>query len=417
MTTTQSRLKENIFALGLLQIANYIIPLISIPYLTRVLGAQQYGEVVFTQSLAAYCILLSDYGFSWSATRKISIHRDDFDLVSKTFLANWGAQWLLTTLAVTILSLLIITIPQLKNNAHLYFCGLIFVFGNAMFPIWLLQGLEKLKEVAAIQIISRLATLPLIFITVNNKNDASYAILSIGSGPLIAGIICLSIINKKKLVRFSRFHFTDTLFALKEGASLFFSKIAISSYTMLTPIILAMISGPTALGYFNIADKARVAAQALLGPISQALYPRMSFLYGNDKKSANTLLKKSIIAVCFLSSCASLSLLFFSEYIVLTLGGAEFLEAATILKYLSPVPLIVGLSNIFGIQIMLPKKLNKQFNIILFTAALLSLITIWPLIKTFDANGAAITILITELFVTISMATYLIITKNIFSKD
>ena len=408
-------LRHNIAALGVMQIANYIIPMVTLPYLTRVLGVESYGKVVFVQAVMAYMIIIVEFGFSWSTTREIASNREDRKLISSIFSSTWAAQWLLALVASLFMMVMVIAIPSLKNEAELYAAGMLVVFGSVLFPLWLLQGLERMREVAVIQVVSRLIFLPFIFIFVKSPSDVLLLILILGMGPIFAGIVSLVWIRYCKFVDFQYPVFSEIVKVLSESRMLFLSKVTISSYTTLTPLILGIVAGPAALAYFTLADKLRSAAQSGLSPSSQALCPRMSHLYKTDLPAARKLLKRSTFLIFCIASVLSLFLWFFAEPIIFLLGGAEFGHSATILKWLAFLPLIVSISNIFGIQIMLPNHLNQSFNFILMGAGAISLILIWPLAKYNGAVGASQTILITELFVTLGMGIFLW-TKGYFSK-
>ena len=404
---TFPKLRHNIAALGIMQIANYLIPMATIPYLTRVLGVESFGKMVFVQAVMAYLILLVEFGFSWSTTREIAANRGNRKLISAIFASTWAAQWLLALIASLCITLLVITIPSFKIDASLYAAGMLLVFGSVLFPLWLLQGLERMREVAVIQVVSRLVFLPFIFIFVNSSNDLLLLMLLFGMGPIFAGVVSLFWIRSQRFVDFQRPMLSQIFKVLHESRMLFLSKATISSYTTLIPLILGIVAGPAALAYFSLADRLRSAAQSGLSPISQALFPRMSHLYKTDQLAAGKLLRRSTLAIVCISGGLSLILWLFAETIIFILGGAAFSSSVTILKWLAILPLIVSLSNIFGVQIMLPNQLNRSFNFILVGAGVISLGCIWPFAKYNGGVGASQTILITELFVTLAMGAYL----------
>lgn len=401
------RLRHNIAALGALQAANYLIPLVTLPYLTRVLGAEGFGKFAFVLAVMAYFVLLTDYGFSWSATRQIAAHRDDRSLVSSVFSATWSAQWVLALISGLILVASVTTIPLLRQDAGLYLAGFTLVVGNVFFPLWLLQGLERMREVAIIQVVGRLVALPPLFLFVKSTEDAIWAVTLTGAGPIIAGMLSLYWISRKRLIEWRRPTLAQMLSALRGGGALFLSKIFISIYTILTPLALGAISGTTAVGYFSLADRIQRAAQSLLLPISQALFPRMSHLYKHDPISAHHLLKRSTLIIIALSGTVSLLIWTTADWIIFMVGGVEFAAAAAVLRWLAFMPLIIGLSNVFGVQIMLPNGLNRLFNGILGTAATLALLLMVPMIYWKAAEGAAIAGFIAETFITVAMAAFL----------
>jgi len=401
------RLLNNIAALGLVQIGNYILPLITLPYLTRVLGAEAFGKVVFAQVVMTYFVLLVDYSFSWSATRQVSAQRADRDTLSRIFAATWAAQWLLVILSALIVVAAVFLIERLRSDAPLYAAAFTTVIGTALFPIWFLQGLERLQVVAALQLLTRVLALLPIFFFILQPSDAVWVLLIQGSGTVLGGILALFWMHRESLISWRVPSWRDTLGALREGGALFGSRVAISLYTALVPLVLGWVAGPVALAHFSLADRLRSAAQSLLAPLSQALFPRMSYLVHNNGQAAYTLIKRSGSVVIIVAGTASATLWVLADWLVLLLGGSEFAPAADVLRWLAPLPLVIGLSNILGIQIMLPHGLKRPFNAVLLSAAVVSLALIGPMASYFQAVGAAQTMLAVEAWVTVAMATFL----------
>lgn len=414
MNSKTPRLRYNIIALGLVQAANYVIPLVTLPYLTRVLGIEAYGQVAFAQVLMAYFILFTDFGFAWSATRHIAAHRQDKTHLSRVFINTWTAQWLLLCAAAMAASLIIPFVGNLNEHSRLYAAAFTLVIGSACFPAWLLQGLERLREVAFIQITTRLLGLIPLFFLVKSAEDTVKVMLIQGGSVIAGGLMCVYWIHQKKLVDWHKPSWKQTAQALKDGMPMFGSRLSISLYTTLVPLVLGSVAGSTAVGYFSIADKLRSAAQSMLSPITQALYPRMSHLFSKDPKMAQSLLKRSGMLVCGVAGSASFALWLLSDWLIWLLAGDGYAPAAQVLRWLALLPLVVGMSNLMGVQYMLPKQMNKAFNAILALASIFSLSIVYILINANSANGAAQTLLAVECFVTLSMLLYIL--KKKFSR-
>lgn len=401
------RLRRNIVALGIVQISNYIFPLITLPYLTRVLGAEAYGKVAFAQALIAYFVLFVDYGFSWSATRDVAAYRSDPERLNNIFAATWGAQWLLIVLAAIALTTIVILSDQLRSDAKLYLAAFTTVVGVALFPSWFLQGLERMQVVAVLQLLTRVGTLVPIFLFIHCPKDAFWLLIIQGSGAIVGGVLALYWLFSKSILKWRRPAWSEILGALRDGGALFASRIAISAYTVLIPLSLGWVAGPVALAYFSFADKLRGAAQSLITPLSQSLFPRMSNLVKANSAGVHELVQRSALVVLVVAGLASLALWVFSDWLVILLGGRQFLPAAAVLRWLAPLPLIIGFSNIFGVQIMIPYGLNRLFNAVLISAAVLALLVVIPMTYYFGAVGAAQTVLFIEMWVVISMGALL----------
>lgn len=400
-------LRQNIAALGIVQLTAYLIPLITIPYLTRTLGIDGWGKIAFATFVLQYFVIIADYGFSLSAVRQIAAVRNDKNAMSAHFSATWVAQWFVAGVAILILTLLVMLIPGLRRDWEIYLAGSALVLGNVLFPIWLMQGLERLKEIAVIQLISRgLAIIPL-FLLVKSPKDLTLAMLVQSSAGVVAGLVCLWWIWTRDIARWRKPSFTAVWMAIEDGAVLFLSKIWISLYTNLIPILLGTLAGSTAVGIYSLADRIRLAGQALLNPISQAIFPRMSHLYAHNREAATTMLRKSLLTMTVAGIVISGALICAAPLLIEIMGGKQFAESVIVLRWLSCLPLIVGLSNVFGVQVMIPNKRAKALNAIIFTAGMSSVLLVLVLAKTHGAIGAAISTLIAELIVTVLMFVYI----------
>lgn len=400
-------IRQNIAALGGLQIANYIIPFLAIPFLTRTVGLDAWGKIALAQFILQFFVILTDYGFSWSAVRQIASKRNDKHAIAVIFGETWAAQWLLFCLSCVILVLVVCGVPSLRSDWPLYIAGFGVVLGNVLFPLWLMQGLEMLREVAVIQVISKIALLLPLFVLVKSSDDLTLAMLIQSSGNLLGGILCLYWILSRRVTSWHSPKLVDVWVTLKDGAAVFASRVWISAYTNLIPVLIGALAGTTAVGLYSLADKVRLAATYVLNPISQALFPRMSNLYATDHNEAGKLLRKSILAVAIVAGSTSITLWFAAEWIINLMGGDQFHGAVNVLRCLAAVPLLVGLSNVFGVQVMIANNKTKAFNFILAAAGVWAIVIIFPLATNYGAVGAAITTATAELLVTLLMAIYL----------
>ncbi len=401
-TEKKPRLRDNILALGIVQLSNYIIPLVTLPYLTRVLGPKAYGKVAFAQVLMAYFILLIDYGFSWSATRKISVHRADRAYISRVFVGTWAAQWLLVFGAAALVTAIVWASARLRPDAWMYAAAFTLVLGNALFPIWFLQGLERLKVVAGLQLVTRLLALIPIFLFVKEPADAVYVPAIQGGGVMLGGVLALVWIKQTNLLDWHWPNWRAITQELGEGLPLFGSRLSVSLYTTLIPLTLGWIAGPVALAHYNLADKIRTAAQSLLGPLSQALYPRMAHLFITDSNAAVHLLKRSFLAVLLIAGGASAMLWLLATPLVVLLGGKQFSSAASVLRWLAFCPLAIALSNLFGVQALLAMGRQRIINITALSVGITTAFLCWPIILHFQGNGAAAVLLSAETVIAIT---------------
>ncbi|KAB0584869.1 flippase [Comamonas kerstersii] len=391
-------LKSSVIALAVVQASNYILPLVSVPYLARILGVENFGKVIFAQAFMMYFILLVEYGFSWSGTRKVAASRNDRRQLGKIFINVFCSQWLLVIFSAFACSGLVFLFDNLRVDAHFYALAFLSVFGSALFPLWFLQGIEKMRMAAFFQFFGKFFGLILLFLVVKNSSDVEWAIFSSSISTVLVGIFSLIFIFRGDFFYFCKPSLYGVVKELKEGWVLFTSRVYISSYAILMPLVLGWMMGPVALACYNVADKLRSGAQSLINPITQAFFPRISFLMENNKDAILPLLRKSAIGIFFVSLVASFLLYFFAEDLIKIIAGSGYEQAVVVLQWMSPIPFFVGVSNLLGVQIMIPLGMGREFNRSFMFAALLCLAMMWPMIDIAAEKGAAITLLITEFF-------------------
>lgn len=401
---SQRAIMESLLSLTVIQAANFIVPLFSVPWLTRTLGVTAWGEVAFVIFAIQFLLVLTDYGFSLSAVRSIARAREEPCAVSAIFSACWSLQWLLLAgvAAVAIAGFTVLGVD------YAYLVGFSLVLGNVMFPIWLFQGLEQLKAPALVQLLSRLTMLGLIFATVTGPEDAWLALLFLTGHNLIAGPVLLFWAFSRQHVTYATPEYTAIRKHAAEGWGIFVSKVLISSYTSLIPLVLGSIAGSESVGLYYVADKIRVAASYVLSPLSLALYPRASNLFKEDRAAASRLVVKYGLVLFLLSFLFSAILLYLSEFLIGLFAGEEFQAAVPLLQIMAVTPTLVSISNIIGVQVLLPLGKTKGFNRSIQVGSVFALFSVWPMVIWQDAAGAAIVSTLAEAVVSVTMALYLI---------
>lgn len=394
------RLFGNILSLGFLQGANYVLPLLTIPYLVRVLGPDHFGLLSFATATIMYVALLTDYGFNLSATRQISVCRESQRKVSEIFSSVMIIKASLMLLGFVILLLLVATVDKFNQYWEVYIVTFGVVIGQVLFPVWLFQGVEKMRYITYINVASKSIFTILIFIFVKTESDYLLVPFFTALGAIFGGVWSMYIILYKMNYKFNFPEWGVIKFQLKDGWHVFFSSMAISMYTVSTTFILGMLTNNTAVGQFAAVDKIIQAAKGVYQPISQAIYPMLGKKFHEDKLLALIFIKKFARMVVIIMSLLSAFLYVFSDLIVDLILGGKFSDAATLLRIMSPLPLVIALSNILGVQIMLNLGLKSSFGRILIVAALIGVALSLLLVPDLREKGTAYTLLIVEIFVT-----------------
>jgi PST family polysaccharide transporter len=402
-----SRLLENFISLSTLQVANYILPLITLPYLVRVLGPEKFGLIAFAQAFIGYFNVLTDYGFNLSATRDISINRKDNDIVSEIFSSVIVIKFGLLILSLSVMTLIIFSFDKFRSEWPIYYLTFGMVVGQVLFPVWFFQGMEKMKYITFLNIFARIIFTISIFIFVKNASDFLYVPILSSLGSIVAGVLAFWIVFKDFGVKFRMPDFERVKFDLKEGWYIFISTVAISLYTTSNTFILGLFTNNIIVGYYSAAEKIIRSAQGLLSPVSQTIFPHVSKLMNESKDAGIKFIRRITYLIGGLSFVISLVIFILANLIVETILGSQYTESIIILRILAFLPFLVGLSNVFGIQTMLTLNYKKAFtNIIVFASGVNIFLAI-ILVPLYNNIGTSISVLITEMIITISMFLFL----------
>lgn len=403
----KSSVGKNALSLYSIQFANYLLPLITVPYLVRVLEAERFGTLAFGQGLMAYFSALVSYGFDWSATRKISVERDRADVVSRVTANVWGAKLLLCLLSFLSLLLLIQLVPRVREVSTLMIVLFGGVLGSVFFPTWLFQGLERMGPISAINLSLRALVVVGMFILVRKPQDfIIYAGLS-SSAAIIAGLAGIGVAFHMFDLRLTLPTWAGIWESLREGWVLFLSNSAIVFYTSGNAFILGLMASDTMVGYFTAGEKIVRAAVNLLGPLSQALFPRFSRLAEESKTRALHWGRKLLFAMGGTGLLMSVITFVAAGLVVRVVLGSNYQSSVSVVRILALLPFLVAMSSVLGVQLMIPFGREKAVLFVVLGAGCLNVALASLLAPLWKADGMALSVLVAECFVTVAQFAYL----------
>ncbi|MGQ4275069.1 oligosaccharide flippase family protein [Terrihabitans sp. B22-R8] len=394
----------NIAALVVWQGSVYLIPLITTPYLARVLGLEPFGYLAIAGAVVSYISLVSEWGFSLSATQKAAQNASSPEVLRQLFWDVSLARALLATAAIVVAAIVVLLVPGLRAMAPVLLAYLLQVVFSILNAGWLLQGVERMVGFASASLAGRLLTVPLIFLFVRTPDDVVIAAAIQGGTFLISTLASLYAVSRTVSLGPVRPSLSGACREIREGMHIFISTGGVSLYSQANLLVLAAISGAAQAGLYTGADRIKRGVQGVIGPVSMGVFPRVSNLLVHAPHRARRLM--TIVAAVQAAVTLALSVLMYvsADMVTQVFLGSDFVGAADIVRMLAPVPFIVGLSNILGINIMLPHGMTRTFMQITLGAGVLNLTLLVPLCLLYGGVGAAAATTITEAMVTLCMA-------------
>ena len=389
----KKKLVSNFISLLSMQGVNYILPLLTMPYLFRVLGVEKYGLVAFALSVIMFFNVLVEYGFNLSATREVSTYYNDKQKLIEIYSLILSAKFLLILISLFILTLLIIFIDKFLLEWELFYITFLTIIGNALFPIWFFQGIEEMKYISYLNIFAKLFFTAGIFILIHSPEDYLYQPLLNGLGFIFVGIYAIYFINKKYKIYFVFQPLNKVLKKLKEGWNIFLVEFMPNLYNNFSTFLLGMTSSMESVGYYSLAMNIISVFNRIIYTLRNVTYPYLNKNYEKFMK-----ITKLMIGVGFLLSF----IIFTTSYSLMPLiFGEKVYKSIELIYILGISPLLIAVTSSYGVNRLLIKKRDKEMKNITFQFSLLGFILALILIPLYGAVGAAITLLGTRILMSI----------------
>ncbi|MFA6549425.1 MAG: flippase [Candidatus Margulisiibacteriota bacterium] len=402
---------ENFLSLSLLKGLDYLLPLITVPYLVRVLGPEKFGLVIFAQAFAQYFAMFTDYGFDLSATKEISVNRGNISKVSEIFSTVVSTKILLISIAFFTYMTIVCIFGVFSQYFMLYVISFGAVLGQCLLTRWLFQGMERMKFITLLVVIARMFFVVMTFIYVKGPDNYLLVNLFYSSGMILAGVVGIVVVFAKFDIKFKFSRGTEIIAALKNGYYIFIALMANTLYTTSNIFILGLMTNNTIVGYYGAAEKISKAAQSLFNPVSQTIYPHISNLIQISKDKALVFIRKILIISVAATFVVSLLLLVYAPQIVMLVLGDDYLPSIIVLRIMSFLPFIGCIGNVLGTQLMLNYGMEKIFAKIIVIAGLFNICLAFVLILLYGQNGLASSVIVTEALITLLMFVFLEINK------
>lgn len=381
------------------QIGNYLVPLATFPYLTRILGPDNFGNLAYASAIAVYGVLWTEWGFNLSGPRAVVDCRGDRAAVNELIWSVISAKAILCLVSLLALSTVLYFDRHAVAVLPIVLISWTAVLSNVFTLNWVLQGVERFSLFALVSLAGRFVTLPLIFVFVKAPEDIAIAAMIQACAPCLTGFLSILMVHKLGLLGHPGQAWRLASRRLFHGADMFLSTISVSLFGVTNTVMLGALSDAYQVGLYAAADRLKTVGNMIPAQINTVLYPRVSALMLDRSKVAARLTVLGAAATLGVTGIGVLVIATFSSYVTHAILGGGFCDAAPVLEILSIATLFGNLAYLLGLQVLVPFANSKLRSIVMLLAGTLNIGLSFALIPRFGAYGAACAFLIAEVVI------------------
>lgn len=372
--------------LSLLQVAGYVFPLISMPYLARVIGADGFGKIAFASAIVVWIQTISDWGFNLTATRDVAQNRDNKELVSRIFSNVLWARSVLTLLSGIILLLVVLLVPYLRENADIIIVTFLLVPGYILFPEWFFQAIEKMKYTTFFNLFLKLVFTVAVFVFIHKREDYLMQPLLTTIGYLLCGIGALYLFFKKWGYSLYKPQWGEIFKTIRNSTDVFINNLMPNLYNSFSVMLLGFFGGSTANGIYDGGNRFPSIFYQFQSVLSRAFYPFLS--RRPDKHSFYA--KLNIVSALV----GSVILVLISPLIIKIMLGDEFEKSVVVMQILSFSVVFLAMGYTYGTNFLIINHKEKPLRNLTFISSIVGMCVSVPLVYYFSYIGAAVTVLL-----------------------
>lgn len=379
-TEDKRRLVSNFLSLIVLRGFQFLIPLVTLPYLVRTIGIENFGLVNFALSLGLYFGAVIQFGFGITATREIARHRDDPIKLAKIYSATISASMILAAISAVIFTIIVLSVDRFNAYLNLYLFTLAFIVFQSLFPIWFFQGMEKMKYITFLSLGTSMLFLVSLFSFVKQPDDFVFVPFFHAIAACITFMLAIILIRKQFNVRFIAPTVLEIKAIFGEGRHAFIGQLAPNLYNNSAVFLLGIFTNNNIVGLYTAATKVIDAVISFAYILSNTFLPYLSRNLTQHKRFQKMMIGSGVVL--------TLVTFMFAELIVRFLFSIENIEIASYIKYLSICILFLFFTMTYGTNyLMLIGKDSIVKNIALSTSIIFFIIA-FIIIPIFGILGA-----------------------------
>lgn len=395
--------KYNFIMNFILTASNFIFPLITFPYVSRVLHAAGNGKVNFAASVANYFLMVASLGIPTYGIRACAKVRDDREELSRTAQEILIINLIATALVTVTYIICVFTIPRFSQDKALFLIEGINIVLNMFGANWLYQALEQYDYITSVSILFKAISVALMFVLVHGASD--YRVYAATSVLASVGANVVNFIRLRRYITLKKYGSYNFRQHLKPIFILFAQSATVSIYTNLDTVMLGFMRTDTDVGLYTAAVKVKTILVSIVSSLGSVLLPRMSYyVQRNDKREFKQLLTMALNAVLFMSLPLCAYFVLEARDSLVFLAGAEYIDAVPAMQIINFAIIPIGLTGIIGVQTLTPLNREMQVLYSVIVGAVSDFILNLFMIPAWGAAGAALATTIAEYLVLVAQS-------------
>lgn len=381
-----SDIKKNFIYNVVYQLLTMIVPLVTTPYISRVLGSEGIGRYSYAYSIAYYFVIFALLGVNNYGNRCIAEVRENFEKRSKVFWSIYAFQGIIAI--ISILGYILFIIVG-NDDIKIVSCMLLYVISAAFDINWFFFGMEQFKVTVIRNAILKLVTVVCIFIFVKQATDVYVYTLIFSSGMLLSQLYLW--VKIRIYIRFVPISVSDMIIHIRPNLVLFIPVLAIGLYKYMDKIMLGVMSSKIEVGYFESCEKVILIPIALINALGMVMLPRITNMLANNKrKETETYLHKSMLFTMFVVTSMSFGIMAVAKEFVPIFYGPGFEKCILLFQVLLPSCWFLAFANVIRTQYLIPNKKDNVYIIAVIVGALVNIAVNFILIPICQSIGAAV---------------------------
>ncbi len=387
----------NFMWLSALQVAGYIFPLITMPYLARVIGVEGFGKIAFATAIMGWIQTIADWGFNFTATRDVAQNKDNQQKISEIFSNVLWARCFLTLLAFLVLLSLILVVPKFKEESAVILVTFLMIPGHIFFPDWFFQAIEKMKYITIFNMLMKLMFTIAVFVFIKDSEDYILQPLFTSLGYVVCGIMALYLIIGKWKIRLLKPKWNSILHTIKGSTDVFINNLAPNLYNSFSVMLLGFYGGGIGNGIYDGGNRFFTFCNSILLVVSRAFFPFLSRKPDNHRTFTGIILTVAILMSVTLYLCA--------PWLIDVMLSSEFCDSVLVLRILAVSLIFLALSTAYGNCYLIIIHKTQLLRRVTIISSLVGFVIAWPLVFHFSYIGAACTVVVTRMI--LAILTYL----------